>query len=405
MRRAWRAGLALAACGCALLEPVAADAAHIVVDAATGEVLAADDAVAPWRPASLTKMMTVYLALEGLQLGVMEPTDRIVVSSHAAAQPPTRLGLSAGSTILIGEAIEAIIVRSANDAAAAIADAMGGSEEAFGEMMTAKARELGMTGTVFRNATGLPNPDQITTARDMAVLARALIRDFPLYYDVFATRSINFRGRTLPTYNGLLVTYPGADGLKTGFTCASGYNVVTSAQRGGRRLIAVVLGSKSRNARSTQMRELLNVSFGIDPDKVEGPELQEFGSDAEEEPGDAPQVLSQNECGRHPETLVVRGAPGKIVTGGWGVTLGAFGSQKEAQARLAKARAQVGSSLQRARATLVETRAGKMRRFAAMFTNLSHADAASTCRQLQKTKLYCVALGPQTLKNPRARFW
>ena len=384
--------------------PCTGRAAHLVVDAESGEVLLAEQASAAWHPASLTKMMTVYLALEALDVGAMELTTTLAVTPRAAAQPPTRIGLDTRDTITVEEAIEAIIVRSANDAAVALAEAMGGTERAFAALMTAKAQELGMAGTVFHNASGLPHPDQVTTARDMAILARAIIRKFPLYYDVFATRWTSFRGRNLPTYNGLLVSYAGADGLKTGFTCASGYNVVISAVRNGRRLIGVVLGAKSGAARTAQMRVLLDNGFRLNPERVDGPELIDVGRDGSPQPTAPPRVLPQDECGRQAEPLVVKGPPGNIL-GGWGLTLGAFASQKDAQSRAAAARSRLGDTVNGARTTLVEKKVGKLRRYTALLTNLSQSEAANACRLLQRQKTFCVALGPDALKNSRARWW
>lgn len=397
------AGLLL---GAVLLRAGALQAAHLVIDAGTGEVLAAQDPLALWHPASLTKMMTAYLAFEAIELGALSLDEMLPVSAHAAAQPPTRLGLDAGDRIAARDAIAAIIVRSANDAAVVLAEALAGSEPVFAERMTRKAAALGMTGTVFRNASGLPDPDQVTSARDMAVLARALIADFPQYYEFFAARSLGFRGRTLPTYNGLLVSYDGADGLKTGFTCASGYNVVISAERDGRRLIGVLLGSRSGAERSARMRGLLDAAFRRDS-RGEAPKLTDL-SVGEGGAARPPRVLSPDECGRVPgeqEVLLVRGPPAKVAPGAWGVALGTFTSRKEAQSRLRAARGRLGAAVQRGRPTLVEKRAGRQTRYAALLTGLSQGDAAKACRFLQAQKTYCVALGPDALRNPQARWW
>src|SRR5208282_1168561 len=204
-------------------------------------------------PASLTKMMTLYLTFESLESGQLHKTQSLRVSAHAASQQPSKLELAAGETITVEQAILALTVKSANDAAVVLAEAIGGSESEFAQTMTQKARELGMTGTTFRNASGLPNPGQVTTARDMAKLARALIRDYPQYYGYFSAREFTFQGNEIPTHNHVLVEYEGADGLKTGYIHSSGFNLVTSAVRNGRRLIGVVMGGQTSSQRDHAM--------------------------------------------------------------------------------------------------------------------------------------------------------
>src|SRR5262245_36577925 len=247
----------------------AADYAAIVVDAESGTVIDAHAATARWYPASLTKVMTVYLAFEAIEAGTLGLDEKLPVSEDAAAQPATELGLGAGETITVNDAILAIILQSANDAAVVLAERIGGSEDQFAVLMTAKAKELGMRRTVFRNATGLPDPEQVTTARDMAVLAAALLHNYPQYYHFFSTTSFTYGGQTFGTINSILTRYEGADGIKTGFTCGSGYNLVASAQRDGRRLIGVLLGSHSSFERSIEMDRLLDVGFAADLAKLE----------------------------------------------------------------------------------------------------------------------------------------
>jgi len=235
--------------------------ADIVIDASSGEVLHARNPDAQNYPASLTKMMTLYLLFDALEKGKIKLDDGLSVSAHAEAQPATKLGLTAGSSIKVEKAILAIIIQSANDAAVVVAEAIGGSESHFADLMTAKARALGMTGTNFENASGLPNTRQHTTARDLAVLARALMTDFPQYYHYFGETRFVWGGRMIKTHNRLMVAYEGADGLKTGYIRASGFNLVTSAIRNGQRVIGVVLGGKSPSARDQQMAKLLDGGF------------------------------------------------------------------------------------------------------------------------------------------------
>ena len=253
---------ALSACTTqGVMQPVAPMASGkysaIVVDARTGLVLYEHASKEPRYPASLTKMMTLYLLFEALDGGRIGIDEQIAVSAHAAGQPPSRLGFKRGEGIDTRSAILALAVRSANDVAVAVAERLAGTEEAFARQMTAKARQLGMTGTVFRNASGLPDGDQRTTARDMAVLSRALRSRFPHHYHYFANREFVFGGKVVRGHNSLLGRIPGVDGLKTGYIRASGFNLATSAGRGGRRIVAVVMGGESAAARDAHMASLV----------------------------------------------------------------------------------------------------------------------------------------------------
>ncbi|QGG90757.1 D-alanyl-D-alanine carboxypeptidase [Agrobacterium sp. MA01] len=236
--------------------------AHILIDAGTGAILEAENADMVLYPASLTKMMTLYLTFEALHSGRLKWAERLVMSENANGKEPYKFAVGAGNTISVQEAVMGMVVLSTNDAATAVAESLAGSEEAFGQMMTSKARELGMTSTVFTNPSGLPDPRQVTTATDMARLGLALLRDFPEEYKLFASRGMTFRSMKFRGHNAFLVQYPGAEGIKTGFTNASGYNIVTSASQGDRRLIGVVLGADSANARTQEMITLFGRHFG-----------------------------------------------------------------------------------------------------------------------------------------------
>jgi D-alanyl-D-alanine carboxypeptidase len=235
--------------------------ASIVVDTVTGEVLQASNADASTYPASLTKMMTLYLLFEALQEGRVKLTDTITFSSHSAGMPATNLNVDAGDRISVETAILAMVVRSANDAAAAVAEYLGGTESGFARLMTNKAQMLGMSNTQFRNANGLPSPKQRTTARDMATLSVALIRDFPQYYGYFKRTSFQYRGVNYSGHNKLLKTFAGYDGIKTGYIRASGFNLASSAQRDGRRLVVVVMGGTSPSMRDRRVADLLASGF------------------------------------------------------------------------------------------------------------------------------------------------
>ena len=231
--------------------------AGIVVDVTSGAVLYAEDADSRRHPASLTKLMTLYVLFDELKAGRMSLATPIPVSAHAARMPASKLGLKAGEAISVRDAILAICVRSANDVAVAVAEAISGSERGFAARMNRQARAMGLSATHFDNATGLPDQQQITSARDMAVLARRLQVDFPERYAAFGTKSFTWKGRTLNSTNQLLGALPGVDGMKTGYIRMSGYNLVASAKRGGTRIIVVVLGEKTGSARNGHVAALI----------------------------------------------------------------------------------------------------------------------------------------------------
>jgi len=229
----------------------------IVVDYNSGKVLQAENENALRHPASLTKVMTLYMLFEQLERGKIRLDSEIPISAHAASMPPTKLGLRPGSTIEVEDAIKAVVTRSANDIAAAIAEFLGGDEATFSAQMTRKARSLGMTRSNFANASGLPDPDQITTAHDMAVLGRAIQERFPRYYPYFSTPVFYFGRQAIRNHNRLVGGLEGVDGIKTGYTRASGFNLLTSAKRDGKRIVAVVLGGKSTAQRDRMMAALV----------------------------------------------------------------------------------------------------------------------------------------------------
>ena len=240
----------------------------IVIDGATGSILSATNADEPRYPASLTKMMTLYMVFEALRdrrIGLDQPMP---VSAHAASMSPSKLGLLPGMPLTVEQAMLGMVTKSANDAAASLGEFLGGDEDRFAQMMTLRARAIGMSRTTFRNASGLPDFNQVTTARDMSILVRHLVQDFPLYYQYLDTPQFSFRGRVIPNHVSMLQTYPGADGGKTGWIEASGHNLALSAVRGGVRLIGIVMGAGSNRERDVQMASMLDQGFdqsGIAP--------------------------------------------------------------------------------------------------------------------------------------------
>ncbi|MBI3677715.1 MAG: D-alanyl-D-alanine carboxypeptidase [Proteobacteria bacterium] len=235
--------------------------AALILDGETGKVLYSRNAYELRHPASLTKMMTLYMLFEALQKGQMTLSTPMPVSYHASLQRPTKLSLQPGDSIDVDNAIKAIVIRSANDVAVTIAESLGGTETHFAEMMTEKARQLGMRNTFYRNASGLPDSSQISTAADLAILARHLAYDFPQYFHYFATPSFSYRGRYYTTHDNLIGNYDGADGIKTGYTEASGFNLVSSVVRNGAHIIGVVMGGRTAHKRDREMIRLLDATF------------------------------------------------------------------------------------------------------------------------------------------------
>ena len=231
--------------------------ADIMIDDNSGQVLHETDPDSPRHPASLTKVMTLYLLFGELEAGRVKLDYDLAVSARASSQNPTKLGLRAGQTIKVEDAIKGLVTKSANDAAVVVAEALGGSEEDFAQIMTRKARALGMSNTVYVNASGLPADEQITTARDQALLGRAIMHRFPQYYKYFSLPAFAYRGRFMSNHNSLLRTVDGVDGIKTGYTEASGYNLISSTGRAGRRIVGVILGERSNGARDVHMRNLI----------------------------------------------------------------------------------------------------------------------------------------------------
>ena len=248
--------------------------AAIVVDAQSGEVLFARHADSRRYPASITKVMTLYLAFEALAAGKVSLTDELVVSPRAASQPPSKLGLAAGQRITLDDAMRATAVRSANDMAVVIAEHIGGSEARFAAMATLKAEQLGMTQTRYVNPNGLPDSRQITSAKDLAILSRAVMRDYPQYYSYFGQHDWAYRGRDYRNTNGLLRSGQGYDGIKTGYINAAGYNLAASAVRDGKRIITVVLGGRSSATRNAHVAELMNTGFEVQRRRTQGETIQ-----------------------------------------------------------------------------------------------------------------------------------
>lgn len=362
--------------------------ASIVVDFETGRVLHAVNPDVRNYPASLTKMMTLYMAFEAIEKGRLKMSQALPVSARAAAARPSKLGLTAGTTISAHDAILAMMTKSANDAAVVVAEALGGSEHKFSEMMTRKARELGMDRTNFRNASGLPNRRQLSTARDMATLAKHLLTDYPEKYRLFSTPEFEYDGRRYRNHNALLETYPGVDGVKTGYTNASGYNLVVSAKRSGHRIIGVIFGGKSSAARNSRMEQLLDVAFA-DLKRPDAPGRTP-----------APQIASTeatenivNASLHKPETPAVQSTGGKA---GWGIQVGAFSDDAPARKAASKAAKHLQKKIRRkAQVLVVPVQQGSDTLYRAQLVGLSRNSATEACRRLQSRKVNCVPVPPE----------
>jgi len=279
--------------------------AAIVVDANTGTVLHAANPDEPRHPASLTKIMTLYLLFERLEAGKLRLDTQLSVSAHAADQAPTKLGLRPDQTIGVEDAIRGLVTKSANDAAVVIAEAIGGDEREFAEMMTRKAHALGMSHTVYLNASGLPNDEQVTTARDQALLGRVIQERFPRYYTYFSTPSFTYHGVSMRNHNQLLGRVEGVDGIKTGYTQASGYNLVASVRRGNRHIVSVVLGGSSAGARDARMRSLIEEYIVVASTQKSATAIAEAPSARNTRTADADQSETRQADARQAETKSV----------------------------------------------------------------------------------------------------
>ena len=374
-----------------------ASAASLVVDAKTGTVISADAPNHLWYPASLTKMMTVYLALSEIEAGRLRFEDTIEVSRHAASQNPVNFGLRVGQTITVRDAIDAAIVASANDAAVALAEKIAETEDAFATRMTGMAQDLGMTRTVFQNASGLPADGQVTTARDLAMLAMAFLRDYPQHYPLFSQRSVTIGKRSRGTVNGILDAYDGADGMKTGFTCASGYNLVASAERDGRRLIGVVLGSSDGGQRSKEMKKLLDAGFAAaTPATTTLVALAEQMTPADD--GMPPTVLSGGACDT-PQLIGSSIIESADELSGWAVALGEHRSRSKAQQALQDIQVKLGSAAVAGRPAIIKRGGNGLTRYNVLLAGFKQATAREVCRALQDKGEYCVALSPKILET------
>ncbi len=408
--------------------------AAIVIDANTGKILYADNADAPRHPASLTKMMTLYMLFEAMSEGRVGKNSPVPISKHAASMAPTKLGAKAGTSITVETAILGLVTKSANDAAAATGELLGGSEDRFAQMMTAKARSIGMRNTRFYNASGLPDPRQITTARDMAVLGIALRADFPQYYRYFSVRSFTYGRSRLANHNKLLGRVAGVDGIKTGYTRMSGFNLVSSVSLENKKLVTVVLGGKSGRSRDAEVASLIkkhlpnastrNASGGLlaklmgkkaaaaedealalaDPAPVPAAklavaEIEPVLASVAPTPAERPIVSVTEEVEANvaePDPIVTASAteaPAPSGNGEWVIQIAAADSKAGAMKILSKAQSLGGRALANANPFTQEVQKGSATLFRARFSGFdTKAQAWNACEALKKKQYGCFAL-------------
>ena len=390
----------------------------IVIDVETGRVLSEMNADAITYPASLTKMMTLYLTFEALNSGRLALDQYLSVSSEAASKSPTKLHLVPGDSVQVHDLILGIVTKSANDAAAVLAEGLAGSEPAFADRMTARARQLGMTSTVYRNASGLPDPEQRTTARDVAQLALALYNDFPREYRYFATRQFFFRGRVILTHNHLLNSYEGADGIKTGYIGASGFNLAASAVRNGHRLIGVVMGGASAGSRDREMAALLDQGFsdvGAGGTLVAGREAPSPSVAPVAAESDQPEpVRPREKIGQLAKAArkiaahlspVAKAEAAPIShqlhppaeTDRWSIQLGAFRVESAAE-QAARSAAVVPEARGKPVQIVQPSKGGKEHVYRARLVNFSSQEAQGACAALHKKKIECLVVPPAPVK-------
>ena len=349
----------------------------IIVDADTGDVLEAANPDAPRHPASLAKLMTLYMVFEALRDRRISLDELVPVSAHAASMEPSKLGLLPSTRITVEQAILGLVTKSANDAASALGEMLGGSEDRFAAMMTLRARALGMSHTTFTNASGLPDPDEWSTARDLAILARRLIQDFPGNYHYFSTHSFMFAGRAVFNHDRMLAAYPGADGMKTGYTEASGHNLVTSALRSGVRLIGVVLGAASNPERDAHMAALLNAGF----ERMDVPVESRRTTVASH----LPSLVAT----AHAATLTELAPHGRAAA--WGIQVGSFPTEQAAREAATHARKAAEGGEARVEQTTLRGRPT----WRAQVIGLTATEAQSACSALARHRAACFVLRPE----------
>jgi D-alanyl-D-alanine carboxypeptidase len=397
--------------------------ASIVIDAETGSVLHAANPDARSYPASLTKVMTLFLLFDELHSGRVRLDSKFTTSAHAAAQSPSKLGLEPGEKISVESLVLALVTKSANDAAVVAAEGLGGTEARFAQMMTRKAQALGMRNTVYRNASGLPDTGQVSTVRDQAVLARALIRSHPGYYKYFSTRQFVYDGQPINTHNRLMLRYQGADGIKTGYIHASGFNLISSAKRGDKRIIGVVFGGSTATSRDNHMGQLLDKGFsrlrrggGVEMAAAETeaesddelPDVAELEAAAQAakapakasakvvaKPKPAPvKKLAMRAPSRAGDEDDEDDAVGDADPSGWAIQVGAFSEYRPAHKAASDAAKKLGGLVSRASIDIDKAGKGAKALYRARISGFTEDQARAACKRLGKAGKSCKPVNP-----------
>ena len=402
--------------------PTAAEAryAAVVMDSRTGEVLYSRNADDRLYPASLTKIMTLYMTFDALQRGKLRLDQKLPVSARAAGQAPTKLGLKKGQQITVRDAMFGLITKSANDAATVLAESMAKTEAAFARDMTAKAKTLGMRRTSFRNASGLPNRRQKSTARDMAILGAALIHDFPQYYHFMSLEKFDYKGKAFKNHNNLLKKYKGADGIKTGYIRASGFNLVASAKRGSNRLVGVVFGGRSAKSRDIHMAALLDKGFGqieqlhptVVPLPIDKPLQIALGTPhsgtaeikvASTAATPLPVVNKASTSYSHVRNVdAVKSTraqpsafqPRPLENTNWAIQIGAYSLMTTARDQVYKAAAQAGGILEGRRVNIEKAISDGKPFYRAQLIGFEEAEARKACSNLAERRFSCFVVAP-----------
>lgn len=371
--------------------------AHIVLDAATGRVLYQSDADRALYPASLTKVMTLVMVFEALDAKKINLNSPVLFSSHAANMPPSRLGIKPGKSITVETAIKALVTKSANDVAAALGEKLGGSEARFAQLMNLKARQIGMSQTHFKNASGLHNVNQVSSARDMAKLAIHLMNTYPRYYKYFGLREFSYDGKTYKNHNHLMSTYRGMDGLKTGYIYPSGFNLIASARRGNTRLIGVIFGGKTTKSRNAQMANLLDSGFA---GKRLNTTYEQSIPDTSVQSRDAILKLDPPSRPPHPSDAGLLKKPTNAVTAqstpltyqnGWAVQIGAYQDRVSTDQALYRAISRLPAPLNRGSAMVIPLRtADSTWVFRARIAGYTRDQAIEACKHLKD----CLTVSP-----------
>ncbi len=370
------------------ISKAAASTSSIIINAENGEVLSSSAADTLRYPASLTKVMTLYITFDALEKGLIKLEDKLPVSRNAANRSPSKLGLKAGETIKVKDAIMALIVKSANDCATVLAEGLGYTEENFARTMTKVAKELGMKNTTFKNASGLPNKAQKTTARDMALLGAAMYHHFPQYYSWFSCKKFTYKGQTIYTHNHLLKSFEGADGMKTGYTAAAGFNIITSAQRDGQRVIAVTMGHKTAQNRDQKVSQLMDKAL-----------TKLAMNDNLNKSSIYARLEEKNIKSANKTRQISAGEEQNPTEGSYGIQVGAFSNYTKARNYALKIEQEVSRRFSNKHIAVEPVESGAAIVYRSKIIGFEKNDADEACKGLKKSNKSCIVVAVNTNKQ------